>query len=182
VFVIEEKKHPRFERVDDDLTVTLNITLSQALLGPDGGGEITKEVNQLDGRRIPVTLPAGVGQFRAHLGHHLHTDRTTWSNHQDRRRRYARFKGRIRKEARRSSGQVECCLPVGDQQYTKAGATQSPRLDSEINTQDDGSGAGGVDDCRIHRIVALVPMNDPVRRQCLCLNCEFSLLYTLSSD
>lgn len=60
VFVIEEKKHPRFERVDDDLTVTLNITLSQALLGPDGGGEITKEVNQLDGRRIPVTLPAGV--------------------------------------------------------------------------------------------------------------------------
>ena len=66
VFVIEEKKHPRFERVDDDLTVTLNITLSQALLGPDGGGEITKEVNQLDGRRIPVTLPAGVS-----LHHHL---------------------------------------------------------------------------------------------------------------
>lgn len=38
----------------------MNITLSQALLGPDGGGEITKEVNQLDGRRIEVTLPPGV--------------------------------------------------------------------------------------------------------------------------
>ena len=60
MFVVEEKKHPRFERVDDDLIVTMNITLSQALLGPDGGGEIVKEVNQLDGRRIPVTLPAGV--------------------------------------------------------------------------------------------------------------------------
>jgi hypothetical protein len=67
VFVIEEKKHPRFERVDDDLTVTLNITLSQALLGPDGGGEITKEVNQLDGRRIPVTLPAGVSRPILHF-------------------------------------------------------------------------------------------------------------------
>lgn len=58
--MVEEKKHPRFERVDDDLFVTMNITLSQALLGMDGGGEITKEVNQLDGRRIPVTLPPGV--------------------------------------------------------------------------------------------------------------------------
>lgn len=63
VFVIEEKKHPRFERVDDDLVVTMNITLSQALLGPDGGGEISKEVNQLDGRRIPVTLPPGVSSW-----------------------------------------------------------------------------------------------------------------------
>ncbi|ORY23351.1 hypothetical protein BCR39DRAFT_600833 [Naematelia encephala] len=59
VFVVEEKPHPRFERVDDDLIVKLNITLSQALLGPDGGGSITKEVDQLDGRRIPVTLPEG---------------------------------------------------------------------------------------------------------------------------
>lgn len=57
---MEEKKHPRFERVDDDLFVNMNITLSQALLGPDGGGQISKEVNQLDGRRIPVTLPIGV--------------------------------------------------------------------------------------------------------------------------
>lgn len=60
-FVVEEKKHSRFERVDDDLVVKLNITLSQALLGPDGGGTITKEVEQLDGKRIQVSLPDGVG-------------------------------------------------------------------------------------------------------------------------
>lgn len=59
-FVVEEKPHNRFERVDDDLVVKLNITLSQALLGPDGGGAITKEVEQLDGRRIHVSLPEGV--------------------------------------------------------------------------------------------------------------------------
>lgn len=59
-FVVEEKPHNRFERVDDDLVVKLNITLSQALLGPDGGGAITKEVEQLDGRRIQVSLPEGV--------------------------------------------------------------------------------------------------------------------------
>jgi len=58
-FVVEEKKHPRFERVDDDLVIKLNITLSQALLGPEGGGAISKEVEQLDGRRIQVSLPAG---------------------------------------------------------------------------------------------------------------------------
>ncbi|WVF70260.1 hypothetical protein IAT40_005049 [Kwoniella sp. CBS 6097] len=58
-FVVEEKKHNRFERVDDDLIIKLNITLSQALLGPDGGGAITKEVEQLDGRRIQVSPPEG---------------------------------------------------------------------------------------------------------------------------
>ena len=100
VFVIEEKKHPRFERVDDDLTVTLNITLSQALLGPDGGGEITKEVNQLDGRRIPVTLPAGVSQFILLCDGVLTcTDCSARSNHKDRRRGDARVKGRICQEA-----------------------------------------------------------------------------------
>lgn len=68
-FVVEEKPHNRFERVDDDLVVKLNITLSQALLGPDGGGAITKEVEQLDGRRIQVSLPEGVssGYFRSCL-------------------------------------------------------------------------------------------------------------------
>ena len=59
-FVVEEKKHSRFERVEDDLVVKLNVTLSQALLGPDGGGTITKEVEQLDGRRVQVSLPEGV--------------------------------------------------------------------------------------------------------------------------
>ena len=58
---MEEKKHSRFERVDDDLIVKLNVTLSQALLGPEGGGTISKEVEQLDGRRIQVSLPDGVG-------------------------------------------------------------------------------------------------------------------------
>ncbi|KAK4684022.1 hypothetical protein P7C73_g6189, partial [Tremellales sp. Uapishka_1] len=58
-FVVEEKKHNRFERVDDDLIIKLNITLSQSLLGPEGGGAITKEVEHLDGRRIPVSLPEG---------------------------------------------------------------------------------------------------------------------------
>ena len=58
-FVVEEKPHTRFEREGDDLIVKLNLTLSQALLGPDGGGKITKEVEQLDGRRIQVSLPEG---------------------------------------------------------------------------------------------------------------------------
>lgn len=61
-FVVEEKKHSRFERVDDDLVIKLNLSLSQALLGPEGGGAITKEVEQLDGRRIQVTVPEGVSQ------------------------------------------------------------------------------------------------------------------------
>lgn len=59
-FVVEEKPHGRFERDGDDLIVKLNISLSQALLGPEGGGPITKSVNQLDGRQIDVTLPEGV--------------------------------------------------------------------------------------------------------------------------
>ena len=67
-FVVEEKKHSRFERVDDDLIVKLNVTLSQALLGPEGGGTISKEVEQLDGRRIQVSLPDGVGQVNRHSG------------------------------------------------------------------------------------------------------------------
>ncbi|WWD09630.1 hypothetical protein V865_007758 [Kwoniella europaea PYCC6329] len=58
-FIVEEKPHNRFERVDDDLIIKLNITLSQALLGPEGGGAITKEVEQLDGRRITVSTPEG---------------------------------------------------------------------------------------------------------------------------
>ncbi|WWC58809.1 uncharacterized protein I303_101353 [Kwoniella dejecticola CBS 10117] len=58
-FVVEEKPHNRFERVDDDLIIKLNITLSQALLGPEGGGAITKEVEQLDGRRISVSTTEG---------------------------------------------------------------------------------------------------------------------------
>jgi DnaJ family protein B protein 4 len=58
-FIVETKPHPRFERDGDDLIVKLNITLSQALLGPDGGGSITKEIEQLDGRRINVSLPSG---------------------------------------------------------------------------------------------------------------------------
>ncbi|WWC86485.1 uncharacterized protein L201_001362 [Kwoniella dendrophila CBS 6074] len=58
-FVVEEKPHNRFERVDDDLIIKLNITLSQALLGPEGGGAISKEVEQLDGKRIDVSTPEG---------------------------------------------------------------------------------------------------------------------------
>lgn len=46
----------------------MNVTLSQALLGPDGGGAITKEVNQLDGRRVEVTLPEGVSFGRPVVG------------------------------------------------------------------------------------------------------------------
>lgn len=61
-FVVEEKPHPRFEREGDDLIVKLNVTLSQALLGLEGGGRISKEVDQLDGRRIPVDAPSGVIQ------------------------------------------------------------------------------------------------------------------------
>jgi DnaJ family protein B protein 4 len=59
---VDEKPHPRFERDGDDLIVKLNVTLAQALLGPEGGGRISKEVDQLDGRRIPVDAPLGVIQ------------------------------------------------------------------------------------------------------------------------
>lgn len=61
-FVVEEKPHNRFERDGDDLIVKLNITLSQALLGPEGGGAITKEVDHLDGRRVEVSPPEGIVQ------------------------------------------------------------------------------------------------------------------------
>jgi hypothetical protein len=124
VFVIEEKKHPRFERVDDDLTVTLNITLSQALLGPDGGGEITKEVNQLDGRRIPVTAPAGVSRYSWCRSSLISPDCSTRPNYQDSRRGYASIESRIRQEARRSFGKMERDLPDNHQHDAKAGTAE----------------------------------------------------------
>ena len=62
-FVVEEKPHGRFERDGDDLICKVNISLSQALLGPEGGGSITKTINQLDGRQVEVTLPEGVSYF-----------------------------------------------------------------------------------------------------------------------
>lgn len=115
-FVVEEKPHNRFERVDDDLVVKLNITLSQALLGPDGGGAITKEVEQLDGRRIQVSLPEGVRldflcsmSIDADLLYPANRPARTRNTYS--RRGYACLKGQFIEEERRSCCQVECCLP-----------------------------------------------------------------------
>jgi DnaJ family protein B protein 4 len=57
VFVVEEKPHGRFTREDDDLVVSLNIGLLEALTGTNEG---SREIEQLDGRKIKVTLPKGV--------------------------------------------------------------------------------------------------------------------------
>lgn len=112
----------------------MNITLSQALLGPDGGGEITKEVNQLDGRRIAVTLPAGVSnRLVEHLGAaDFAADRSTRSRNENSRRRHARFKSRIRQKEGRSHCQVECHLPKHNLAGAKARITESPRLESVV--------------------------------------------------
>ena len=57
VFVVEEKPHGRFTREDDDLVVSLNVSLLDALTGTTEG---TREVEHLDGRKIKVNLPKGV--------------------------------------------------------------------------------------------------------------------------
>ena len=57
VFVVEEKPHGRFTREEDDLVVSLNIGLLEALTGTNEG---SREIEQLDGRKIKVALPKGV--------------------------------------------------------------------------------------------------------------------------
>lgn len=56
-FVVEEKPHGRFKREDDDLVVSSNISLLDALTGTNEG---TREIEHLDGRKIKVQLPKGV--------------------------------------------------------------------------------------------------------------------------
>jgi DnaJ family protein B protein 4 len=130
-FVVEEKNHPRFERVDDDLIIRLNLTLSQALLGPEGGGSISKEVEQLDGRRIHVSLPEGVGGFASpNLSHYSRSNFCTAGcptqpGNSSSRGGHACVKGGIREEERRSCCEVECGVPGASQSCTKAGVTKS---------------------------------------------------------
>jgi hypothetical protein len=57
VFVVEEKPHPRVKREDDDVVVSLDIPLLEALTG---SSTPMKQVEQLDGRKINVPVPRGV--------------------------------------------------------------------------------------------------------------------------
>lgn len=49
VFVIEEKPHPSFKRVGDDLETTVTIPLSQAL-----ANELQERVETFDGKKIAI--------------------------------------------------------------------------------------------------------------------------------
>jgi DnaJ homolog subfamily B member 4 len=69
VFVVEEKPHDVFKREGNDLVCTIDITLVEALTGTttpsssstsSTGSKSSKSVKALDGRRIPIPLPAGV--------------------------------------------------------------------------------------------------------------------------
>lgn len=46
-FVLEEKPHPVFKRVDNDLSITVPLTFKESLLG------FEKDITTIDGRRIP---------------------------------------------------------------------------------------------------------------------------------
>lgn len=54
VFVVEEKPHPRFKRVGDDLETTVTIPLAQALTN-----EVVERVETLDGKRIAIPGTGG---------------------------------------------------------------------------------------------------------------------------
>lgn len=56
VFVVEEKPHDRFVREGNDLVTHVKLPLVDALTG--GGGKRT--VEQLDGRKLQVTVPSGI--------------------------------------------------------------------------------------------------------------------------
>ena len=56
VFVVEAKPHPRFTRDGNDLIVTQKLSLVEALTGEGG----KKVVEQLDGRKLQVSIPVGV--------------------------------------------------------------------------------------------------------------------------
>ncbi|GHJ85804.1 hypothetical protein NliqN6_2206 [Naganishia liquefaciens] len=60
VFVVEEKPHPRFKREDDDVIVSLNVSLADALAGPAPGQPTERTIEHLDGRMIKVQLPKPV--------------------------------------------------------------------------------------------------------------------------
>ena len=62
VFVVEEKPHPRFKREDDDVVVSLNISLADALAGPAPGQPTDRTIEHLDGRMIKVQLPKPVSR------------------------------------------------------------------------------------------------------------------------
>lgn len=52
VFVVEEKPHPRFKREDDDVVVSLNISLADALAGPAPGQPTERTIEHLDGSTL----------------------------------------------------------------------------------------------------------------------------------
>lgn len=62
VFVVEEKPHGRFERLDDDAVVNCNISLVDALTGSPSGQLEDRVVEHLDGRRLKVQAPKGVSR------------------------------------------------------------------------------------------------------------------------
>ncbi len=61
VFVVEEKPHARVKREEDDEIVSVDIPLLEALTGSTTP---TKQVEQLDGRKISVPVPKGVSSWR----------------------------------------------------------------------------------------------------------------------
>ena len=57
---VEEKPHSRVKREEDDVVVSLDVSLLEALTGSNTP---TKQVEQLDGRKISVTVPKGVSRL-----------------------------------------------------------------------------------------------------------------------
>ena len=135
MFVVEEKPHNRFQREGDDLVIKLNITLSQALLGPDGGGTITKEVDQLDGRRVEVSLPEGVSAAdpSRFFSADVVASRPARSGNPSPRRGYANLKGWLGQAKGRFDCSMERRLPHTNHPGTKAGTEKGPQLKDAID-------------------------------------------------
>lgn len=53
VYIVKEKKHPLFSRNGPDLSITLNISLAEALCG------FTRTITHLDGRKLCIRIPEG---------------------------------------------------------------------------------------------------------------------------
>lgn len=53
IYIVKEKKHPVFSRNGPDLSITLNISLAEALCG------FTRTVTHLDGRKLCIQVPEG---------------------------------------------------------------------------------------------------------------------------
>jgi DnaJ family protein B protein 4 len=114
VFVVEEKPHSRFKREDDDVVVSLNISLADALAGPAPGQPTERTIEHLDGRMIKVQIPKPVSRIEGDFlisTDVIHSGHQTKPRNSNPRRRFPRHESILREEGRRPCCPLEHHLP-----------------------------------------------------------------------